>query len=231
MIYPLYIFLGILPSIIWLLYYLKKDTHPEPRLMILKIFFWGMLSALPAIFIEKGIFLELQKLSLSYSVTIFLNNLLGAALVEETLKYLVVRGKVSKSDEFDEPVDAMLYMIVAGLGFAAAENIFVMLGMIPSFLIHQTLLVLALRFVGAVFLHALCSAIVGFWLAVSFSRYREEKFRFVGLGLGIAICLHALFNFFIIKGGVMGFLIPIAIIIGLSFVVSLELEDLKKNYF
>ncbi len=55
MIYPLYIFLGILPSIIWLLYYLKKDTHPEPRLMILKIFFWGMLSALPAIFIEKGI--------------------------------------------------------------------------------------------------------------------------------------------------------------------------------
>ena len=231
MTYPLYIFLGILPSIIWLLYYLKKDTHPEPRLMILKIFFWGMLSALPAIFIEKGISLELQKLSLSYSSIIFLNNLLGAALVEETLKYLVVRGKVLKSDEFDEPVDAMLYMIVAGLGFAAAENIFVMLEMIPSFLVHQTLLVLALRFVGAVFLHALCSAIVGFWLAVSFSRHRKEKFRFVGLGLGIAICLHALFNFFIIKGGVMGFLIPIAIIVGLSFVVSLELEDLKKNYF
>ena len=229
--YPLYIFLGILPSIIWLLYYLKKDPHPEPRLMILKIFFWGMLSALPAIFIEKGIFLELQKLSLSYSLTIFLNNLLGAALVEETLKYLVVRGKVSKSDEFDEPVDAMLYMIVAGLGFAAAENIFVMLGMIPSFLIHQTLLVLALRFVGAVFLHALCSAIVGFWLAISFSRYREEKFRYVGLGLGIAISLHALFNFFIIKGGVIGFLVPVGIIIGLSLIVSLELEDLKKNYF
>jgi len=229
--YPLYIFLGILPSMIWLWYYLRKDPHPEPRRMIMKVFFWGMLSALPAIFIEKGISMELYKLPFSPSLIVFLNTLLGAPLVEETLKYLVVRGEVEKSDDFNEPVDAMLYMIVAGLGFAASENIFVFLQQAPSFPFQDTLLLLGLRFIGAVFLHALCSAIVGFWLAISFSRYRRERLRTVGLGLAIAICLHALFNFFIMKGGVMGFLAPIAITIGLSFIVSLELQDLKENYF
>ncbi len=229
--YPLYVFLGLAPSIIWLLFYLRKDRHPEPRLMILKIFFWGMLSALPAIFIEKGITVELAKLSLSPSLMLILNNLLGAALVEESLKYLVVRDKIMKSDDFDESIDAMLYMIVAALGFAASENILVIFEIAPSFLLKQTLLVVLLRFLGAVFLHALCSAVVGFWIAVSFSRHRKEKIRFIGLGLMIAIGLHALFNFFIMKGGTTGLLIPIFIIISLSLIVSLGLKDLKENYF
>ena len=229
--YPLYIFLGLAPSTIWLLFYLRKDRHPEPKSMILKIFFWGMLSALPAIFIEKGISLELAKISLSPSLMLILNNLLGAALVEETLKYLVVRGEVMKTRDFDESIDAMLYMIVAALGFAASENVLILLEIAPSFVLKQTLLVIGLRFLGAVFLHALCSAVVGFWIAVSFSRYREEKFRFVGLGLFIAICLHGLFNFFIIKGGMLGLLIPIFIIISLALIVSLGIKDLKENYF
>ncbi len=229
--YPSYIFLGLAPSVIWLLFYLRKDRHPEPKSMILKIFFWGMLSALPAIFIENGIAIELAKISLSPSLMLILSNLLGAALVEEVLKYLVVRGEVMRTKEFDESIDAMLYMIVAALGFAASENVLILLEIAPSFVLRQTLLVMGLRFLGAVFLHALCSAVVGFWIAVSFSRYREEKFRFVGLGLFIAICLHGFFNFFIIKGGTLGFLVPVFIIVSLALIVSLGIKDLKENYF
>jgi RsiW-degrading membrane proteinase PrsW (M82 family) len=204
------------PSILWLLFYLKRDKHPEPKTMILKIFLWGMASALPAIFIEKGLALELAEINLSPFLASIANILLGAALVEESLKYLVVRGEVMKNKEFDEPVDAMIYMIVAALGFAASENVLIVFGIASSLVIEKTILIVLLRSLGAISLHALCSAVVGFWLAVSFSRHRQEKFRFVLRGLAIAICLHGLFNFFIMN---------------LGLYVSISLKDLKENYF
>jgi len=225
--YPLYIVLGVLPSIIWLLYYLRKDTHPEPKLQVIRIFFWGMMAALPAIFIEKGIFEEVKKFALSPSLASILNTFLGVALVEETLKYLVVRSKILNDPEFNESIDAMLYMIIAALGFAASENILVLLQIGSSLFFTQALFVLVLRFWGATFLHALCSAIVGFFLALSFLQYKTEKFRFIGLGLLISVCLHGLFNFFIIKGGA-GVFVPISILILLTLFVTLGLKKLKR---
>ena len=121
--YPFYIIFGVLPSIIWLLFYLRKDVHPEPKLEVIKIFFYGMLIAIPAVFLEMGIFKGFDKIggwmALSpFLITIF-NTFIGVALIEEVLKYLVVREKVLKNPEFDEPIDAVLYMIIAALGFAA----------------------------------------------------------------------------------------------------------------
>ena len=57
MSYPFYIILGILPSLIWLAFYLKKDVHPEPKSEVLKIFFYGALVTIPAFFLEKGLFI------------------------------------------------------------------------------------------------------------------------------------------------------------------------------
>jgi RsiW-degrading membrane proteinase PrsW (M82 family) len=225
--YSLSIALGVLPSIIWLLYYLRRDRNPEPKFLVLKIFFYGMLAALPALFIEKGIFEEIKRFSLSPNFVTILNTFLGVALVEETLKYLVVRSKILKDPEFNESIDAMLYMIIAALGFAASENILVLLQVSSSLFSIQTILVLTLRFWGATFLHALCSAIVGFFLALSFLRYKQEKFRLLGLALLISISLHGLFNFFIIKGG-LGVFIPISVLILLTLFVTLGLRRLKR---
>ena len=58
MSYFIYIIAGVLPSAIWLLFYLRKDRHPESKRMILKIFLYGMIAALPVILIELG-FLEM----------------------------------------------------------------------------------------------------------------------------------------------------------------------------
>ena len=103
MSYPFYIFFGLAPSAIWLLFYLRKDAHPESNRMVLKIFLYGLLAALPAVFLEVGIFQEFEKLPLSPALITILNIFIGVALVEEVLKYLVVRGKVLNSSEFDEP--------------------------------------------------------------------------------------------------------------------------------
>lgn len=228
--YPLCIFLGILPSIIWLVYYLRKDVNPEPRLQVIKIFLWGMMAALPAIFIQKGFFESIKKFSFSPPLILILNTFLGVALVEETIKYLVVRGKMLDHPDFDESIDAMMYMIIAALGFAALENILVMIQLGSSVFLTQAV-VLVLRFWGATLLHALCSAVVGFFLALSFLQYKEEKFRLIGSGLLIATFLHGLFNFFIIKMGEGFFVHLISIFIlmvSLAIFVILGLKKLKK---
>jgi len=66
MISSLYIFLGLAPSIIWLLFYLRRDVHPEPKSEVIKVFFYGMLVALGAIFLERGVFKIFKNLSLSF---------------------------------------------------------------------------------------------------------------------------------------------------------------------
>jgi len=225
--YPLYIFAGLAPSIIWLMFYLKKDSHPEPNLMILKVFFWGMLSALPAIFIEKGIAESLKPFIFNPFWVLIINNILAVALIEELLKYLVVCSQCFGEKEFDEPIDVMIYMIVAGLGFAASENILVLLQIGKVLPLYQTMAVLILRFIGATFLHALCSAIIGFFLAYSLLEYKKNDFKLIGIGMIASISLHGLYNFFIIEGGTK-ILVPIAIIINSAFFVSLAMNRLKK---
>ena len=228
MSYPLYIVFGVLPSIIWLLFYLRKDVHPESNQMVLKIFFYGMLAALPAVFLEMGIFQEFGKLNLSPFLIVILNTFIGVALIEESLKYLVVREKVVNDPEFDEPVDAMLYMIIAALGFVALENILILFRLGPAFLFGQALGISALRFLGATFLHALCSGVVGYFLALSFFETKNRT-KLLALGLGIAVALHGLYNFSIIEiEGNLRFLIPGIILMSLAIFVSLSFKRLKK---
>jgi len=228
MTYPLYIIFGVLPSIIWLLFYLRKDVHPESNRMVLKIFFYGMLVAIPAVFLEMGIFQEINKLNLSPFFISVLNTFLGVALVEESLKYLVVREKVLNNAEFDEPIDAVLYMIIAALGFAALENILILFPLGPIFFLTRALSISVFRFLGATFLHALCSGLIGYFLALAIFETKKREIL-ISFGLGISIFLHGLYNLYImgVEGG-LKFLIPLIILISLATFLTFGFKKLQK---
>jgi RsiW-degrading membrane proteinase PrsW (M82 family) len=230
--YPIYIVFAVLPSFIWLNFYLRRDVKPEPKLMILKIFCYGMLATLPAIFFERAIFGEFSKLNFSPTFTTILNIFLGVALVEEFLKFLVVKEKVLQNPEFDEPIDAMIYMIISALGFAAGENILIFVPLHPLWgyptLFSEIFGVSLLRFLGATFLHALASAIIGFFIGLSFF---EEKRRgkLIFFGLTLAILLHGFYNFSIMKGeGSLKLLIPSLLLIISAILVSFGFKKLKS---
>ena len=59
---------------------------------------------------------------------------------EEVAKYLIIKIRILRDPEFDEPIDAMIYMIIAGLGFAALENILVLFVLKQPDLIEKTIL-------------------------------------------------------------------------------------------
>jgi len=232
MSYPLYLIFAFLPSIIWLLFYLRKDVHPESKGMIVKIFFYGMFAALPAAFIEFGFSKIIVRFG--FDIPQILISLfywfLAVALVEELLKYLVVKEKALSSPEFDEPVDAMLYMIISALGFATSENILIFWTQGTSFHFFETFLVSSLRFLGATFLHALCSGIFGYFLALSFFE-TKKRYKTTLMGLAIATFLHGLYNFSIMEiEENLKFIIPVIILATLAFAISWGFKRLRKIY-
>ncbi len=228
MTYPLYIFFSLAPSVIWLLFFLRKDKHPESNRMVLKIFFYGMLAAFPAVLIELGFAQQINQLYLPQIIVSILYVFLGIALVEEALKYLVVKKQVLRDPEFDEPVDVMLYMIIAALGFAAIENLFILFPLTQPFQFWETFLTSGFRFVGATFLHALCSGLIGYFLALSFLK-SNNRLRLKTAGIALAVLLHGLYDFSIIKiESNLKFVIPVVILIGLAVFITLGFKKVKQ---
>ncbi len=227
----LYVIFGVLPSLIWLFYYLKKDLHPEPKRMILKIFIYGSLITVLAFFIQIGLSELLKQLQdvtffASYPVAIeAIKWFLVIALTEELLKYAIVKINVSGSYVLDEPLDIMLYMVIVALGFTAVENILYLFSPIDNIsfdvIIKTTLMLSFIRFIGATFLHTLCSATLGYFMAISFLE-TEKKVILTLIGICIAIFFHGLYDFSIMTlKAPLNFVIPVMIIIGLAiFVIS-----------
>jgi len=228
----IYIFFGILPSLTWLSYYLTKDLHPEPKKMILKIFLWGAFITLPVFFVQIGLTSLLGEINIGPMAQSIVYWFLIISLTEELFKYLVVKIKVMNSPHLDEPVDIMIYMVVAALGFAALENVLYLLSPIGQMsfdqVIYRTMFIGLIRFVGATFLHTLCSAVIGYAMAISLFDQKNKMLEFIS-GLTVAVVLHGLYDFSIMTlSGNMKFVIPIIIILTLAFLVFSGFEKLKK---
>ncbi|HPJ80173.1 MAG TPA: PrsW family glutamic-type intramembrane protease [Candidatus Portnoybacteria bacterium] len=192
----LYILLAPLPSIIWLAFYLRKDKHPEPNKLVVKIFLLGAIAIAFAALLEQGIYVLFKKISLMQELIVLV---VSFAFIEEWLKYIVVKFGILKNPNFDEPVDSMIYMIISALGFAAAENIYLLSQISPLKIpISETIEFITMRFVGATFLHALASAILGYFLAISLCKASKFRKTLIFNGLAIATILHSIFNYIII---------------------------------
>ena len=154
---------------------------------------------------------------------------LWAAFIEELVKFLAVRFMVLNNPAFDEPIDAMEYMIAAGVGFAAIENILVLFQTIPSGF-GDTLNIWLLRFVGATLLHAVSSALVGYFLALSWF-YKRHSVKLIILGLVVATGFHFAFNIILLgyQGKMEGFYYSTAFLIIAALIVSYIFKRLKKS--
>ncbi len=241
--YPFYILLGLLPSLVWLSFYLRKDKHPEPNSVVLQIFIYGMLLAPLAIVLEL-LLIWLLEPSIDFSsllsrtgqgslLKIILAATLIPALVEEYLKYSVVKYKVLKSSVFDEPVDAMLYCIIAGLGFAAVENLLIIF---KNTSFPDALTVISLRFLGATLVHALASGMVGYWLALGLL-YTKQRKKLILTGLTLAIIFHSCYNYLtitffnrvIFEQKIIFLSLIVFLLIFVAFLVSYYFRKLKRQ--
>ncbi len=212
------VILGLSPSFVWLYFFLKEDNHPEPKKMIFKVFFAGALFALLAVPFEYFFqdYLEFFNIGRYHFISF-----LVLAAVEEISKFLAAFWLIRKNRFFDEPVDAMIYMITAALGFAALENILITLGNIngASMAIGGILGIIVFRFIGATLLHALSSGVLGYYWA---------RKSFLLKGIVVASLLHAIFNYLIMILDEK-LIYPTIFLIIIALFVFWDFEKLKNN--
>ncbi|MEZ4195327.1 MAG: PrsW family glutamic-type intramembrane protease [Candidatus Paceibacterota bacterium] len=181
---------GLIPAIFWLWFWLREDKkNPEPILLIIITFIAGM-AVVP-------LALPLQKMAIE--IYAGANLVLVWVIIEEVLKYAVALMVIFWNRAVDEPIDFIIYMIAIALGFAALENALFILTPLSNGELNTVAVTGSFRFLGATLLHVLASATIGICLAFAFYKSVTKKLLYGTFGLFIAILLHALFNFFIIR--------------------------------
>lgn len=201
---------GVLPALLWLWFWLREDrASPEPKGLIALSFAAGMAVVYFVLPIQKLLVLILpsimQGLDMLSSLWIFIvppddtvRTILWA-FVEEFGKFATVFLVAYHTQDFDEPMDAIIYLITAALGFAAMENTLYVLKDIANGGTADVILNGNLRFIGATIVHTASSALLG--LAFAFAFYGKYFFKILAgiLGLILATLLHAYFNLSIIE--------------------------------
>jgi len=195
---------GILPALLWLYFWLKEDEHPEPKGLIVLSFFYGMLAvpvALVSQWVINFLFLRGGDIELMFhtSYPAAISVLVIWATIEEVLKYVAANNAGLTKKENDEPVDVMIYLITAALGFAALENTLFIFVPILTGDITTALITGNLRFIGATLLHVASSALIGVFAAFSYYKSKEIKKHYLFTGFFLSVALHTIFNSFIIR--------------------------------
>lgn len=173
LIYTLAIILALAPALFWLYIWYRKDSvEPEPKQMIFRAFFLGMLAIMP--FLGLAHIFEytptLNMFWLKFSANFFYLSLVVSVVIlawaEETVKHFAVLQLGSRLKiEFNQIVDGIIYSISAALGFAFMENIFYFTEALITGGINTAFWpIFAFRSFGTMLGHTIFSGIFGlFW--------------------------------------------------------------------
>ena len=100
--------------------YLLNRWEKEPMLLLLKIYFLGVLTVISVYLIQKIILgFNVFEDILSVVIVAFV----VAGLVKEYAKRAVLMNVAYENDNFNERIDGVVYSVFTALGFATVENI------------------------------------------------------------------------------------------------------------
>ena len=178
----------ILPSLALVLYFVKSDKFKEPNRIIIITFLFGILITIPAGYLNSLIdknFATGERFN-----DALLSGFFGGGPVEELLKFSVLYFYILKEKAFNEPMDGLVYGILASLGFATLENLQYVFYFDSEFWTAQEIAIF--RSYSAIPMHGLCGAIMGFY----FGQYAfSANKKYLGLAIIVPIIFHGSYNF------------------------------------
>lgn len=166
---------ALLPAIILFVYICKQDPQPEPTRWLLKATLYGVGICFPVSLLELTIE---NVFGLGEPITIVgttLQAFFVAALPEESFKLLALWLILRKNPYFDEHFDGIVYAVCVGLGFAAIENVFYVVGEEDNWL-------------GVAFTRALL-AVPGHYAFAVLMGYYYSLYHFVDRSPRTAVCI------------------------------------------
>lgn len=211
---------GIIPALLWLWFWLKEESKRiEPKGILIIVFILGMVAVICVLPAEKFI---------QEHVASDVWRLVGWAGMEEIIKYLAVMVILFRVNYIDEPVEWPIYLITAAVGFAALENSLFLVKPLSTGATVVGLLTGQLRFLGSTLLHTVSSGILGISLGLAFHLRGFKRHWHIAVGFALAIALHSVFNFFIIRNSGNDFLKVFAFLWVVTVVVMLLFEKVRR---
>ena len=189
----LLILISILPALLLLWFFEKQDKgEKEPRSLKNKVFFWGVFSMIIAAAIELNAEWLIPD-GINFWVYTLIVAFVTTAMVEEGLKFWIVKRVAWPHKKFNEVMDGITYAVIAGLGFAVLENLL--------FVISGGFQIGILRALLAVPAHALFSGIMGYYIGrAKFEKTPWDARNALWKGFGLAVLYHGLYDFFLLSG-------------------------------
>ena len=215
----------VIPPLLILLFFMLTDRFKEPKTTIITVFFLGFLICLPA-----GILNQLSH-DFFFTGTDYSENLtgsfLGPAWAEELLKFSILYLIILKRDEFNEPMDGLVYGVVVSLGFATYENYTYVYEWASTVakeenfdFLEFSYLVAKGRSYSAIPMHGLNGAVMGYYFGLyAFSGNKN----YLVLSLILPYLFHGFYNFL----GWPYMMIIIVILIIFSLILHSNLRELQ----
>ncbi len=179
---------SLIPGVLWVWFFHSKDRfEKEPLGIVVKTFIFGALAVIPAALYELPF-----RSFIAPGATIFTYfwvSFFVIGLGEEFFKFLAIYFSAYHSSEFNEPVDAIVYAVTAGLGFSVVENMLYT----ATFGIH----VAPVRAVIASLAHASFSGLIGVYMGRA--KFGSQPKRDITFGLILAASLHGLYDFILLS--------------------------------
>lgn len=180
--------LAIAPGIAICLFIFHRDAfNREPKTNLLVTFVLGALSVFPAALIELAVIDRQANGILQMAIRAFFL----VALVEEAGKFAVLRWYAFPKKSFDEPLDGIVYAVMASMGFATLENIFYVFS--PGLNGYQ---VGFFRMFTAVPAHAVFGVLMGYYAGKAKTDPVNSVSWFLK-GIGWSVFFHGAYDFFL----------------------------------
>ena len=218
---------AVLPAIIILFYVYKRDYFPEPPRIVFITLLLGAGISFPLMLLIPFFEGYLETLNFGVESNHFYMSFIRAAFLEETLKFLIIIYYCLYLDEFNEPMDGIVYGVIASLGFALVENIvYVFLYADPG----QEMSVGILRMFTAIPAHALMGVIMGYYVGKAKFDIDNRKTLLLK-GLFGAILLHGLYNYLLLSKAGLGIFAIISLVVAYRFAKRAINESLDSSPF
>lgn len=181
-------FLAILPIFVFALYVYVHDKEKEPTSLLISAFVFGILIAIPCIYVEGALSNALSFLQKTY-ISSFIYVIICIALVEEGYKFLASYIVFYPNKNVNYTFDMIVYTTFLGLGFSFFENL-VYLKSIP-------LSSIILRAFTAVPVHLACGIVMGYYLSLMKSKSKGHN-KNLTKGIVYPILIHGFYNYYLI---------------------------------